>query len=76
MSAWQVARRAGEVLRAAVVVGALALTSCGLDPLDYGEFEVSCARDRCPSDFCCNDDAICVEGDADAFGLCPGAVRQ
>ncbi len=60
------------MLRAALFIFAFALASCGLDDLDYAEFQVSCARERCPADFCCNADDICEAGDPDEVGLCPG----
>lgn len=59
-----------RMLLAVIACAFLGLSSCGLDDLDYGEFQVTCARERCPAKFCCDADEICVEGGADELGQC------
>jgi len=61
-------------LRLALALGLCALaTACGLGEVDYAKFEVSCARERCPADYCCDDRALCQEGAANDLGQCAEA---
>jgi hypothetical protein len=63
------------LLVAALALSTSGLVRCGLDDLDYTQFQVSCARERCPADYCCDAESLCDKGSADDLGLCPGVTR-
>ena len=52
------------------IATSIAFAGCWVEDADYAEFQVSCARERCPEDLCCNAARVCVEGTVDDLGEC------